>query len=465
MALRALMKKRELDELNKKLDELREKANGFETREAELEEMILEAETEEERSVVEEEITKFEEEREQVTGEVKDLEERVSGIENELADLEAAQDKADEPTEEERETKKPEEKRGVNIMSKRNIFAGMSFEQRTAMFEREDVKSFISQVRDAISQKRGITGAGLLIPPVFLDLLREKTEENSKLIKHVNLVSVSGEAIKPIMGTIPEAVWTDCCGKLNEINLAFNRMQVACWKVGGYFAICNADLEDSDIDLVSELIAALGRAIGIALDKAIVYGLGTRMPLGIVTRLAQTSKPADYPDDARTWVDLHSTNIIKINKTGAELFAAILEDAGLAKSKYSNGNRFWVMNEKTFTYLQAQALSINAAGAIVSGMEKTMPVAGGAVEIVDDIADYDVLTGYGDLYLLAERAGTKVGQSEHVRFLDDETVFKGTARYDGAPAIAEGFVLMNVKNTNPTTSADFAPDSANSESE
>lgn len=467
MALRALMKRKELDKLTSQLDELRAKAAEFEQREADLEGMINEAETDEERSAVEEEINKFEEERDQVTGEVKNLEERVSGIETELADLEAEQAKADEPAEEpeERKDEPKKEERGVNVMNKRNIFAGMSHETRAAMFEREDVKSFIAQVRDAMSQKRAITGAGLLIPPVFLDLLREKTEEASKLIKHVNLVSVSGEAVKPIMGTIPEAVWTDCCGKMNEIDLTFNRMSVACWKVGGYFAICNADLEDSDIALASELIAALGRAIGIALDKAILYGLGTRMPLGIVTRLAQTSQPADYPADARTWVDLHTSNIIKINKTGTELFAAILEDAALAKSKYSNGNRFWVMNEKTFTYLQAQALSINAAGAIVSGMEKTMPVAGGVVEIIDDVADYDVITGYGDLYLLAERAGTTVGTSEHVRFLDDETVFKGKARYDGAPAIAEGFVLMNVKNTNPTTTVEFAPDTANSESE
>ena len=465
MALRALMKRKALDGLNAQLTELRKKADGFEQREAELEGMINEAETDEERAAVEEEITNFENEREQVNGEIADLEERVSGIENELADLEAQQDEADQPTDEARDHEEPEERRGVTTMNKRNIFAGLSVERRNAIFAREDVQQFMTRVKEAIAQKRAITGAGLLVPPVFLDLLRENVEETSKLIKHVNLVSVSGEAVQPVMGTIPEAVWTDCCGKLNEIDLTFNRMSVACWKVGGFFSICNADLEDSDIDLASELISALGRAIGIALDKAIIYGLGTRMPLGIVTRLAQTSEPADYPSDARTWVDLHSTNIIKINKTGTELFAAILEDAALAKSKYSTGNRFWVMNEKTYTYLQAQALSINAAGAIVSGMEKTMPVAGGVVEIIDDVADYDVITGYGDLYLLAERAGTKLAQSEHYQFLDDNTVFKGTARYDGAPAIAEGFVLMNVKNTNPTTTVDFAPDSANSESE
>ena len=350
-------------------------------------------------------------------------------------------------------------------MNKRNIFADMSIDKRAALFAREDVNQFMETFRSAITEKRAISGAGLLVPPVFLDLLRENMIEYSKLIKHINYVSVSGEAVKPIMGTIPEAVWTDCCGKLNEVDLAFNVVHAACWKVGGFFAVCNADLEDSDIDLASELLIALGQAIGLAVDKAILYGLGTRMPLGVVTRLAQSSQPADYPSDARTWTDLHTSNIIKINKTGTELFQAILTDGAAAKGKYSRGERVWVMNETTYTYLKAQGLSINAAGAIVSGIDGTMPVAGGVVEVLDFIPDYDVVSGYFDLYLLAERAGTRLTQSEHYRFVEDQTVFKGTARYDGQPAIAEGFVLLNVKNTNPTTTISFAPDTANSESE
>jgi hypothetical protein len=119
------------------------------------------------------------------------------------------------------------------------------------------------------------------------------------------------------------------------------------------------------------------------------------------------------------------------------------------------------MNEKTYTKLKAEALSINAAGAIVSGMEGTMPVAGGKVVVLDFIADYDIAYGYLDLYLLGERRGIAVGQSEHVKFIEDKTVFKGTARYDGLPVIAEGFGIMNINNTNPTTVYSFAPDSAN----
>lgn len=449
--LKILMKKRELDRLNKELAELREKSESFESREAELESDINEVESEEETKAVEEAVDEFEKEKEETASKIADLEGQVGEIEREIEEAEAKTEEVDKKVEEERKDIPEMNERTVDKMDIRSIV------------EDEQMKELLFKVRTAIKEKRAIEGGSVLIPEVALGLLRQNIEEYSKLIKHVNLRQISGNGTEVVMGTIPEAVWTDCCGNINDLSLTFNDAEVACWKVGGYFDVCNATLEDNDIQLATELVTVLGQAIGMALDKAIIYGLGTRMPLGIVTRLAQTSKPADYPATARTWVDLHSSNIIKINKTGVELFQAIIEDSALSKGEYSRGERVWVMNEKTYTYLKSQGLSINAAGAIVSGIDGAMPVAGGVVEVLDFVPDYDVITGYFDLYLLAERAGTTIGQSEHVMFLNDRTVFKGTARYDGLPVIAEGFVLLNVKNTNPTTSVNFAPDDANAD--
>ena len=455
------MKRKELDRVNKDLADLRARQEGFAAREAELEGMIEEAETEEERAAVEEEITAFEAEQAEVNEQIESLEGTVRAIETELAELETEPDPEPAPAAD----PEPNERSNNTMVVRARAFRNMDMQTRDAMFAREDVQSFLTQVRNAISEKRAITGAGLLVPEVFLGLVRENIMEYSKLYKHVNLRPIGGNGREVVMGTIPEAVWTDCCGVLNELDLQFNDAEVGCWKVAGYFDICNATLEDSDIDLASELLTVLGQAIGFALDKAILYGLGTRMPMGIVTRLAQTSAPADYPATARTWVDLHTTNIKKTNTTGIDLFKWILTTSAASKGKYSRGERVWVMNDTTFTKLRAEGLSINAAGAIVSGINGTMPVAGGVVEVLDFIPDYDIITGYFDLYLLAERAGIRLDQSEHVKFIEDRTVFRGTARYDGLPVIAEGFALMNINNTNPTTTITFAPDTANAQSE
>ena len=73
-----------------------------------------------------------------------------------------------------------------------------------------------------------------------------------------------------------------------------------------------------------------------------------------------------------------------------------------------------------------------------------------------------IVGGFGDLYLLAEREGASVAQSEHVRFIEDQTVFKGTARYDGVPVIAEGFVAIGISGAKPAANAvTFAADKAN----
>ena len=453
MALRTLMLKKELDNKRKTFAELEKLDADFEQREAEITAAIEEVETEEQRDAVNEEIDKYESEKAAHEKAKTDLDEEIRGLEAELDAIESEQETP--PAE-------PNTREVTKKMETRE-FKGMN-----AIVEREDVQKFLTETRTAIREKRAISNVGLTIPEVMLGLLRENIEGYSKLYKHVNVKQIAGEGRMVVMGTIPEGVWTECCANLNELTLTFNDVEVNCWKVGGYFAVCNANIEDSDIALMSELLTAIGQAIGLALDKAILYGTGTRMPLGVVTRLAQTSQPADYSATERTWVDLHTSNIKAINSgsmTGTQIMQAIIEYFGAAKSKYSRGEKVWVMNETTYNSLLSAFVAVDASGAIVSGVNGTMPVIGGTIEVLEFVPNNVIIGGYFDLYLLAERAGEKFATSDHVRFLADQTVIKGTARYDGKPAIAEGFVALGLKNTTPNASMSFAPDDANDESE
>lgn len=456
MALRTLMLKKDLDNKRKAFAELEKRDAEFEARRAELEQAIEEVETEEQRDAVSEEIDKFEAERAEHDKAKTDLDEEIRGLEADLEALEAenADKVIDKPIKEER-------KADAHMETRK--FYGMSAQERDAFFAREDVNNFLGEVRTCIKEKRALTNVGLTIPEVMLGIIRENIMEYSKLYKHVFVRQVAGEGRMVVMGTIPEAVWTDCCANLNELDLSFFDAEVNCWKVGGYFAVCNANLEDSDIALASELLTAIGQAIGLALDKAILYGTGTRMPLGVVTRLAQTSAPADYPATARPWADLHSSNIQSIAATevDSDLLKAIVLATGSAKGKYSRGEKVFVMNETTYTTLMANVMTVTATGAITSGVNGVMPVVGGIIEVLNFIPDNVIIGGYFDLYLLAERAGTRFATSEHVRFLQDQTVFKGTARYDGLPVIAEAFVAIGINGTTPNATMTFASDTAN----
>ena len=106
--------------------------------------------------------------------------------------------------------------------------------------------------------------------------------------------------------------------------------------------------------------------------------------------------------------------------------------------------------------LVAESMSVNSAAAIVAGVEKTMPVIGGNIEELDFIPDDTIVFGYFENYILAERAETKLGQSEHVKFIEDQTVFRGTARYDGQPVIREAFAIFGIGAAPVTTPPKFA---------
>ena len=458
MALKALLLRRKIAEKQTALEELRKKAEEFQTREAELEQAANEA-TGEDLNAVEEEIEKFTAEKEEHEAEVSKLEGEIEQLEGELKEEEERSAAATGGKNEGHEARK--ENKMTEVRTK---FYGMTMQERDAFFAREDVKGFLDNVRSLAKEKRSITGGELLIPNVLLPLIREEVAKYSKLIKFVNLQQVGGTARQTIMGTVPEAVWTEMCAKLNELALTFTAAEVDGYKVGGYIAVCNAVLEDNDVNLASTIISALGEAIGYALDKAILYGTGTKMPLGIVTRLAQDKKPTNYSTKARAWADLHTSNIKTItaaNSTGVKLFQNIVLESANAKSKGITGGKFWAMNEVTYGKLMAEALTINAAGAVVTGANMTMPVIGGEIVLLDFIPDNNIVGGYGDRYLLAERAGTNIRQSEHAMFIEDQTVFAGTARYDGLPVIAESFVVLGLSATAPTTSVTFASDEAN----
>lgn len=457
MALRRLMLEKELREKRSELEALKEV--DFATREAELEAAIEEAESDEEKEIVKDEVEKFEEEKAKHDEVTASLETKISEIESEIAEMERskqAPEKA-EPKEEKREM-------GME-MERRGLLHTVPEERRAMILNAPETRDFVERVKEAVVEKRAISGAGLTIPPVLLDLIRENVFMYSKLVNRVRLRSISGEARQTIAATVPEAVWTEMCGNINELSFAFNQVTIDGYKVAGYISLCNAIMEDSYLDMASEIVTMLGQAVGYALDKAILYGKGAayKMPLGIATRLAQTSKPADYPVDAPEWIDLHTSNILQIasNVKGAEFFQQLVMDVAATRSTYARGNMFWAMNSWTYNKIMSNATVIDATGAIVARVNGVMPVVDGDIVVLEFMPDGDIIGGYGDLYLLGERRGMVIDQSEHVQFLQDNTVFRAKARYDGLPVIPKTFVAININGEAPVTSMDFAPDTAN----
>lgn len=474
MALKILMLRSKMDRLNKELETLREKDAEFAAREAELERAVAEAATEEEEKVVVENVEQFETEKQAHDEQKSALEQEISEIEDQIKEIE---EKA--PTRGNNPTTNPGPKhneRGernkmniVNIRSlpkSQRVFDALSGEQRQAIIADNTMQEFLKELRSMKGQQRAVSGAELTIPVVMLDLIAENMYRYSKLLNRVRVRNVRGEARQTIAGTVPEAVWTEMCGSINELSFVFNQITLDGYKVAGFVPVCNSILEDNDVNLVGWIVEMLSEAVGLAMDKAILYGKGaaSKMPLGIVTRLAQSAQPSDYPANAPAWVDLHTSNVIKIDgttSTGAEFWAQLMEAIGNTYTRYSRGEMFWAMNSKTYAKLRSKLITFTATGDVVANLYGTLPVITGNVDVLEFIPDGDIIGGYGDLYLLALRSGMTIESSREVQFIQDNTVFKGKQRADGMPVIPGAFVAININNVNVTTAMDFAADTAN----
>ena len=474
MALKILMLRGKMDRLNKELEALREKDAEFAAREAELEQAVNEAATEEEEKVVADNVEQFEGEKQAHDERKSALEQEINAIEGQIKEIEA-----NAPTRGNNTTTNPESKhneRGetnkMNIANIRSlpksqrVFDALSGEQRQDILADNTMQEFLKELRSMKGQQRAVSGAELTIPVVMLDLIAENMYRYSKLLNRVRVRNVRGEARQTIAGTVPEAVWTEMCGANNELSFVFNQITLDGYKVAGFVPVCNSILEDNDVNLAGWIVEMLSEAVGLAMDKAILYGKGaaSKMPLGIVTRLAQTVQPSDYPANAPAWVNLSTSNVIKIDgttSTGAEFWAKLMEAIGNTYTRYSRGEMFWAMNSKTYAKLRSKLITFTATGDVVANLYGTLPVITGNVDVLEFIPDGDIIGGYGDLYLLALRSGMTIESSREVQFIQDNTVFKGKQRADGMPVIPGAFVAININNVDVTTTMDFAADTAN----
>lgn len=466
MALKVLLLRSKLTAVNATLAQLREQLDGFETREAELAADIEAAQTDDERAACETAIGEFEADHDKVTADIETAEAEARSLTEQIeaAEANAAEARGASPAE---KNQRGAHKTMPNHIAgdARSRFYGMTYAQRDAFFAREDVTEFLTRTREMLGQQRAVSGAALGIPEVMLDIIRDNINRYSKLIGYTRLRQVRGKARQNVVGTVPEAVWTEMIGTLNELTVSISQIETDGYKVGGYVFVSNCYLEDDDnIGLATEILDQLGQAIGYALDKAILFGTGTKMPVGIATRLAAAEQPAWWGTNQGTFTALATTNVIKANsaaKNGEEFYADLITALGAADPKYSNGTPVWVCNHKTHVALQCKALAFDGAAALTAGVTSEMPIIGGKIVELDFVPDNEIIGGYMDLYLLAEREGTTLEQSREVKFIEDQTAFKASARYDGKPVRGEAFVVVRYDNVAPVTSVTFATDSAN----
>lgn len=477
--IRARVLAKEIKTQRDELAALEAKDADFRAQEDELLADIDAAQTKEEREAVEAAADEYDNALADHNAAKAKLTESIAALENELSDLEnkpmpaPAQAAAEYKTE--RMMSMNPMSTGVmpGLASIRTLpmnaraFDSLPQAQQQAIMADAETKQFIANVRALRGVNTSVTGADLAIPVSILPIINENRFRFSKLMNRVMVRNVRGEVHQPVGGLNPEAVWEECCDALNELNFSYSMFALTCHKVGGFVLICNSLLQETDINLLADLIEMISEAIGKAKDKAILYGKGPAfsMPSGIVPRLAQESKPDGYPATAPAWVDLHSTHIITIDGTltGAAFWAALRVAAGNTFTRYARGELSWVMNSKTYALLESKAIATTVTGEWVALIGGNLPIVSGQIDVLEFMPDGDIVGGYFGLYLWAQHDSAVIG-TEVAGFtlrVKDATLVFGRERADGLPIIPEGFVAINIAGNAVTTSMDFPGNTAN----
>lgn len=471
-ALRVLVLNSEITALRAQLTPLQQTRDGFAAREEQLRQAlseITETSTDEERNAVSSAVDTFEQERSANAAEIARIQGEIDTRSAEIARLEAEQTPPPAtPTVSNSDTRNNDHHERslvpMNNTTERRWF-GLTYAERDALMQSEQVRTFLKQIREARAQQRSVTGGELGIPDGFLPILRDLTYQESKFLRYCFTTSFRGTTRQNVAGVAPEAIWTEMKDRLNEIDIDFWQLTMDGFMVGGYMAVPNSVLmDDSDLSLTTTILQALASSLAKAIDKSIWFGTGESMPVGIITRLAAQTKPTWWGSQQGDFTDLHTSNILKLDlaaKNGVEFFRPLVAALAVAKPDYSNGTVIWVMNRKTHMDIQSRALAFNDAAALVAGVSNSIPIVGGEIVEWEVMPDNEIAGGYMSLYRSVEREGTTIESNTNVRWLENQTCFKGMQRRDGKPAIGEAFVLVNYGNVQPTTATTFGKDRAN----
>ena len=477
MALRQLLLTREkneknalLAEIEKEQEELRAARETWKIRESNAEKALAELEaktdaTEEERKAFDDEAAEIEKEDKDLTGKEEDAQKRADAARSRIEEIDGELEDIRKRFEEGDKKAKEQGKKSAENQNERGVYVGMDKRERIVeLVKREDVKSFLTNVRGL--QNRSVNGAELTIPQVMLPLISEVSGQYSVLEKYMDAETIQGTSAQNILATIPEAVWTETKDWIKELELNIYQMKTAGNMVAGFIPIHISDEEDSEENLASMIINGLGRSIGRAKDKSMVYGTGVHMPVGFMTRLAAAEKPAWWDpmwvgENAPEFTDLSTTHLGAVSSTGLEgikLFQEMFAVLGKAEKKYETGpdKKFWAMKGSTWATLQTMMLNFNSAGAVVSAANRQMPIIGGTVEELDFMPDGVIGGGYGGNYKWITRSDMTISASNEVRWLQNQRLYKGVERADGAPMAGEAFAAFNIGGTTrPTASMEF----------
>lgn len=237
--------------------------------------------------------------------------------------------------------------------------------------------------------------------------------------------------------------WMDEGGTIPDTNAAFAQVEFNANRLAGAAVVPNDTLKDAGA-LAAWLNSSLPIGIRDFEDRAFLKGDGVKKPLGALTNHAAMVVAGD--ESGQSTASITWNNVLA-------MFARALPE--------SYDNMVWVITPDAIPEIFTMALPVGTGGSAVM----IAPGAGSAAPtmtllgrpIIWSRKAPAVMGTQGDIslvdfryYGVGDRQDVRVDTSEHVQFLQDNTVFKVIERVDGQPLLLSP---LTPENGGPTLSA------------
>lgn len=278
---------------------------------------------------------------------------------------------------------------------------------------------------------------GFLVAPSFANDLLRRTYETGAILSRVSRLPLSGSSNSIKVNYVDETsrangsrwggittYWVPEAGAITASKPAIGQSTLSLHKIAAALYATEEMLEDAAFlgGLVNE---AFPNEMSFAIEDSLVNGTGAGQPQGVLVAPCKIEVPKETNQAADTIV---FANILKM---WSRMW-------GRARSQ-----AVWLISQDVEPQLYQMTMPVGTGGVPVY-----LPPSGAAgnpyatlmgrpvipVEYCDKLGDAgDIILGAWNEYAIIDKGGLKGASSLHVKFLEDEQVFKWTYRIDGQP--------------------------------
>lgn len=325
---------------------------------------------------------------------------------------------------------------GVNDVA---VLASRGVRQLTSA-EHEYFQAFIGAAKSTNPQQ-AITDIMKTFPETEIDTIFDYLTENHPLLGAINFQN-TGALVKILMSTSSGvATWDELCSTIDaELGGAFSLLDLTLMKLSAFIPVCNAMLDLGPAWVERWVRTILAETIAVGLEGAIVDGDGDKKPLGM-TRALSGATDGVYPRKTPTTV----TTLDPVT------FGTILNTISQAPNNKRRvvPELLMVVNPSDYYTKVFPATTVRRTDGGYNTDVFPYPT---RVVVSAAVPENRAVFGLGREYFMAIGTGQggKLEYTDHLKFLEDQRVYRIKLYGNGRPKDENAFILADITNLAPT---------------